>query len=115
MTGQRNNNRPIDIQDEDTRIMRDPNLHNVPLKEVGKLKYSQQQLDQAKKRELHEIIRLLENELWESDHRMISEALLVDKWRDRAINLAILLVIILALIIGFYFYFSDYILIRPPN
>ena len=46
---------------------------------------------------------------------MVSEALLVYKWRDRAINLAILLVIILALIIGFYFYFSDYILIRPPN
>jgi len=111
MTG----NQPIDIQDEGTRLMRDPNLHNVPLEEVGKSKYSQQQLDQAKKQELHEIIRLLENELWESGNRMVSEALLVYKWRDRAINLAILLVIILALIIGFYFYFSDYILIRPPN
>lgn len=102
MTELRRNNQPAGLQDEDTLLMRDPNLYNVPLDEVGKLKHSQQQLDRATKPELHEIIRHLEEKLFETEKRIGEEFLLVCKWKSRftnLINLVIFLVIILSLVI----------------
>ena len=102
MTGRRRNHRSARLQDEDALLMRDPNLHNVPLGEVCKLKHSQQQLDRTTKPELHEIIRHLEEKLFETEKRIGEEFLLACKWKSRfinLINLVIFLVIILALII----------------